>query len=656
MAEYIPNWKGLEAYSFTGSNQAEITTQAQKNGGSTFTDDKGNFYVVIDKTEYFLPPNYVLVINEKRAGKLYKKADFDAKYKDYSGGGSGTEITAGEGIKVSATGEVSVDFDVLAKKEDLDKNVFVAVYNQTSAQELLDYLTTTNKPYAPIVVERGGQHYTAILSFKQNDETAYIRILGSASGEYTVFNHSIKGKVWGTETTILQKKIDLSTYYTKTETDAKIAAGIAGFDKLDYKIVDTLPATGDAGVRYLVKIPKKKSFEEWIYITDEWHNIGTTSDVNLDNYYTKTETEAWVNAQNFLKEHQDLSGYATETWVNAQGFARSIELTSYATQYWVNQGFVKTNDLERNYYDRFKTEERIGEKTLYLGSSTAELEHPTTILIRNNNSTASITFAEIPEGIEVRSKYDGKELSFNNIQLVSKNYVDNAIPDTTNLATQSWVETWVENKNYLTSHQDLSAYAKIVDVNSALNLKADKTQLNGLATEGWVEAKNYLTEHQDLSAYATKEYVNESIILGRMGLAYKDDVDADIDNLILTKQDKLTAGDGISIDTSTNTISADIGSAFKFVQKNANGITIPANTRTNVIVADILEAPYQIAGFRQIGILKGDGGDDIGWKNCVIQSYSTTNQGKSAQVQIRNTGATEAIINVSVNVLAFKTS
>ena len=312
MAEYIPNWKGLEAYSFTGSNQAEITTQAQKNGGSTFTDDKGNFYVVIDKTEYFLPPNYVLVINEKRAGKLYKKADFDAKYKDYSGGGSGTEITAGEGIKVSATGEVSVDFDVLAKKEDLDKNVFVAVYNQTSAQELLDYLATTNKPYAPIVVERGGQYYTAILSFKQNDETAYIRILGSASGEYTVFNHSIKGKVWGTETTILQKKIDLSTYYTKTETDAKIAAGIAGFDKLDYKIVDTLPATGDAGVRYLVKIPKKKAFEEWIYISNEWHNIGTTSDVNLDNYYTKTETEAWVNAQNFLKEHQDLSDYFTK--------------------------------------------------------------------------------------------------------------------------------------------------------------------------------------------------------------------------------------------------------------------------------------------------------------------------------------------------------
>ena len=201
--------------------------------------------------------------------------------------------------------------------------------------------------------------------------------------------------------------------------------------------------------------------------------------------------------------------------------------------------------------------------------------------------------------------------------------------DLSGYATEAWVETWVESKNYLTSHQDLSAYAKTSDVNSALSLKADKTELNGLATESWVESKNYLTTHQDLSNLATKNELN-------------------------TKQDILTAGDGIAIDTTTNTISADIGSAFKFVQKNANGITIPANTRTNVIVADILETPYQIAGFRQIGILKGDGGDDIGWKNCVIQSYSTTNVGKSAQVQVRNTGATEAIINVSVNVLAFK--
>lgn len=509
MAEYIPNWKGLEAYHFTGSNQAELKTQVEKNGGSTYTDDYGNFYLVIDKTKYFMPPNYVLVINEKRAGKLYKKADFDANYKDYSGGGSGG---------------------------DVDKKVYIATYQQTTAQDILEFLIDTNEPFAPIVVKRGNEYHTCLLAFKKSNTSVYIRTLGTISGVYYIFNYTITNNRWSVETFKVQQDIDLSNYYTKAETGDLISNELANFDRLDYVIVDTLPTTGDAGVRYLVKEPRGNKFREWIYINDTWHDIGTTNEVNLDNYYNKAETEAWVNSQGFLKEHQDLSGYATEAWV--------------------------------------------------------------------------------------------------------------------------------ESKNYLTSHQDLSAYAKTADVNSALSLKADKTELNGLATESWVEAKNYLTEHQDLSGYATQtwvegrgyltehqdlsSYATQTWVEGKGYLTEHQDIS--------TKQDKLTAGDGIAIDASTNTISADLSSAFKFVQKNAVAITIPANTRTNVIVADILEAPYKIAGFRQIGILKGDGGDDFGWKNCVIQSYSTTNGGKSAQVQVRNTGAVEAIINVSVNVLAFKTS
>lgn len=467
MAEYIPNWKGLEAYHFTGSNQAELKTQVEKVGGSIYTDDYGNFYLVIDKTKYFMPPNYVLVINEKRAGKLYKKADFDIAYKDYSGGGSGG---------------------------DADKKVYIATYQQTTAQDILEFLVNTNEPFAPIVVKRGNEYHTCLLAFKKSDTSVYIRTLGTISGVYYIFNYTITNNRWSVETFKVQQDIDLSNYYTKAETGDLISNELANFDRLDYVIVDTLPTTGEAGVRYLVKEPRGNKFREWIYINGTWHDIGTTNEVNLDNYYNKAETEAWVNSQGFLKEHQDLSGYATQSWV--------------------------------------------------------------------------------------------------------------------------------ESKNYLTSHQDLSAYAKTADVNSALSLKADKTELNGLATETWVNNQGFLKEHQDIS----------------------------------TKQDKLTAGEGISIDTSTNTISADISSAFKFAQKSVDAITLPANTRTNVIVADIVEAPYQIAAFRQIGILKGEGGDDIGWKNCVIQSYSTTNVGKSAQVQVRNTGALEAVIKVSVNVLAFKTS
>lgn len=44
-------------------------------------------------------------------------------------------------------------------------------------------------------------------------------------------------------------------------------------------------------------------------------------------------------------------------------------------------------------------------------------------------------------------------------------------------------------------------------VTTELAKKADKTELEGLATEAWVESKGYLTEHQDISGLATKEEV-----------------------------------------------------------------------------------------------------------------------------------------------------
>lgn len=77
-------------------------------------------------------------------------------------------------------------------------------------------------------------------------------------------------------------------------------------------------------------------------------------------------------------------------------------------------------------------------------------------------------------------------------------------------------EQWVEDKGYLTEHQDLSEYAKTVDVNTGLDGKQDKgdyalrselPSLDGYATEQWVENKGYLTEHQPL-----KTINGESII------------------------------------------------------------------------------------------------------------------------------------------------
>ena len=62
--------------------------------------------------------------------------------------------------------------------------------------------------------------------------------------------------------------------------------------------------------------------------------------------------------------------------------------------------------------------------------------------------------------------------------------------DTSNLVTKQELE----NKNYLTSHQDISRLAT-------------KEELNNLVTKQELRDKNYLTSHQSLSDYATKQEI-----------------------------------------------------------------------------------------------------------------------------------------------------
>ena len=116
------------------------------------------------------------------------------------------------------------------------------------------------------------------------------------------------------------------------------------------------------------------------------------------------------------------------------------------------------------------------------------------------------------------------------------------IPSTAGFAT----EQWVENKGYLTEHQQLKTIngetitgsgdikvsgATETWVEEQISTKVDRadvyvkseidTQINnlrgeipstaGLATEQWVESKGYLTQHQDLSGYVTKSEITDLV-------------------------------------------------------------------------------------------------------------------------------------------------
>ena len=62
---------------------------------------------------------------------------------------------------------------------------------------------------------------------------------------------------------------------------------------LQITVVDTLPATGESNIIYLIKKVGTGTdiHDEYVYVEGNWEKIGTT-DVDLSNYYTKTQVDS----------------------------------------------------------------------------------------------------------------------------------------------------------------------------------------------------------------------------------------------------------------------------------------------------------------------------------------------------------------------------
>ena len=86
----------------------------------------------------------------------------------------------------------------------------------------------------------------------------------------------------------------------------------------------------------------------------------------------------------------------------------------------------------------------------------------------------------------------------------TKAQVDAKIPDTTGLASQ----TWVENKGYLTEHQSLKTIngESIVGTGN-ITISGGSADLSNYYTKEQIDAKGYLTEHQSLANYALKSEI-----------------------------------------------------------------------------------------------------------------------------------------------------
>lgn len=127
-----------------------------------------------------------------------------------------TPITGGN--RVTITDEEHPQgqfFDVMdGESGDIGK-VFIAVYNSTTAQDILAYMDSQKEPFAPIIIKRGNDYYTSILSVKQADNKVLLRCVGSFSGSYYIFNYTVTDGSWTSNSqglqNILQSGINVKT-------------------------------------------------------------------------------------------------------------------------------------------------------------------------------------------------------------------------------------------------------------------------------------------------------------------------------------------------------------------------------------------------------------------------------------------------------------
>lgn len=114
------------------------------------------------------------------------------------------------------------------------------------------------------------------------------------------------------------------------------------------------------------------------------------------------------------------------------------------------------------------------------------------------NDTEEIALLKDVQGIVIPTKVSEFE---NDANYQSASQVDARIQEVVAAAPEA-LDTLKELADALGNDPDFAG-----TITAELAKKADKTELEGLATEAWVESKGYLTEHQDISGLATKEEV-----------------------------------------------------------------------------------------------------------------------------------------------------
>lgn len=289
---------------------------------------------------------------------------------------------------------------------------------------------------------------------------------------------------------------------------------------LQITVVDTLPTTGESNIIYLVKKAGTGTdiHDEYVYVEGNWEKIGTT-DVDLTNYYTKTQVDSIKDTLDNKISNNTLS--ITNITTNGSITPENLKIQKNGVDLldpWngsregvanitVPTSLSELNPTEQDIIDALgyrpadAAQAGMGDITgpsssidsnivLFSGTNGKTIKDSNynvgSFAVKNHTHTVSqITdFPEIPEAITVDSA----------LSTTSENPVQNKV-----------ITTQLNNK---VNNATLSSYVKTVDLNTTLGNYYTTTEvytkkqvddkipsLNGYATESWVTNQGYSTEN-----------------------------------------------------------------------------------------------------------------------------------------------------------------
>ena len=270
-----------------------------------------------------------------------------------------------------------------------------------------------------------------------------------------------------------------------------------------YEIVDELPETGEMGIIYLVYDDETGTYAEYLWLSQEevWEEIGSVGDVELTNYYTKSEVNTILNG---YAETSDLATVATTGSYDDLTDKPVIPTVPTNVSAFTNDaGYLTEHQSLSNYYSKSQTDNLLNGK-VNIGSL-ATVANSGSYNDLTDKPDLSAKQDVLVSGVNIKTINSQSLLGEGNINIegggggtqVQSNWNET---DTTSMAyiqnKPTNVSSFVNDAGYLTQHQSLADVFADVAYDSAtkrINFygKGDSQHTTALA---YVDASDFVVD------------------------------------------------------------------------------------------------------------------------------------------------------------------